>query len=401
MSRRPDFRTLRLAWAWLLASLLLVTSCDRSDGPDAPPREKYLVESSAITNYSVAQLGTRLASISPFVSGLIKNGVEVYRISYRTKNTDGSDIIASGALILPDTDQPVSLVSVQHGTITNPDDAPSNFRDGSEGSTVGALFGSLGYIIAYPDYIGYGATSNLPHPYEHRASLASASLDMLRAVEEFLEDQQAVKWNKKLYIAGYSEGGFATLALQKLIEEQAASEFDLRASSCGAGAYDKSAFMNHLINNETHGIAGYNSLYLWVTLTYDRVYGLNRPASAYFKEPYASQIAANGKDVTISQSLNTIFKDSFVKGINDGTDTAFLNAVADNDVYDWKPRTPTQLYHGTADQLVFYFNSKNAYDAMRARGATNVELIEIKGGDHGSSLTSYLLGTLSFFQATP
>lgn len=42
-----------------------------------------------------------------------------------------------------------------------------------------------------PDYLGYGASSNYPHPYEHRETLASTSFDMIMAVKEnlgFIDD---------------------------------------------------------------------------------------------------------------------------------------------------------------------------------------------------------------------
>jgi pimeloyl-ACP methyl ester carboxylesterase len=400
MKQRYDFIALRKAWLLVAFSIVFLASCDSGKDDPGVSKDEYLVESSVIAELTKEQIIQQSAVISPLVAGFVRNGVKVYRLTYKTKNTDGSDITASGALIVPVTTQQVAMVSAQHGTITSDDQAPSNFKPNSEGSTIGSLFGAMGYIISYPDYIGYGASKDLPHPYEHRASLASASLDMLRAAKEFLKKQDDVKWDERLYLAGYSEGGFATLSLQKKIEEETSSEFNLRGSSCGAGAYDKSSFMKYLINNETHGIAGFNSSYLWVTLTYDRIYGLNRPKSVYFKAPYASQIEQLGKDNPINVSFNTIFTDSFIKGINEGTDTGFLNAVADNNVYDWKPRTPTQLYHGTADRLVFYFNSKNAYDAMSKRGATNVTLVPVEGKDHDTALQSYLLGTLTFFTST-
>lgn len=399
MKKRLNLLPLRQAWILLAFGFLFLSSCDRTD-PPAEPKNQYLVGSTVAVELSKDEIAKQLVGFGPLISSFLRNGVKGYRITYKTKNTDGKEITASGALILPVTDQSVSMVSVQHGTITNDDQAPSNFKDGADAS-LNSLFSSLGYIISAPDYIGYGASKDLPHPYEHRASLASASLDMLRASKEFLREQSAVKWNNKLYIAGYSEGGFASMSLQKLLEEETSSEFDLRAASLGAGAYDKTAFMKYLINTKTHGDAGYNRSYLWVTLTYDRIYGLNRPKSAYFKEPYATQIEKNGLDVNINASFNTIFNDAFVKGVNDGTDKGFLDAVADNNVFDWKPKTPTQLYHGTADQLVFFFNSKNAFDAMRKRGATNVDLIEVPGGDHGSTIQTYLLGTLTFFNSKP
>lgn len=380
-----------------LCCFMFLTSCDKDD-PLAPVEEdKYLVESSVITELSKDDIIRKAGLLSPILSALVKNGVKVYKITYKTKNTDGADITASGALVIPVTTNSVSMISVQHGTIGSDTSAPSYFKDDSEGASFGSLFGSLGYIISYPDYIGYGASNAYPHPYEHRASLASASLDMLRAAKEFLKNQSEIKWNEKLFVAGYSEGGYATMSLQKKIEEEASSEFNLVASSCGAGAYDKTAFMEYVINEKTHGIAGYNKLYLWVMLTYDRIYKLNKPASYYFMEPYATQIAKQGIDNPINQSFNTILNDSFKKALNDGTDTGFIAAIGDNDVYNWKPKTPTRLFHGDSDPLVFYFNSVNAITAMKKLGAADVELITIPGGTHSSSIDEFLIGTLTFF----
>ncbi|GGB94285.1 alpha/beta hydrolase family protein [Dyadobacter sediminis] len=385
----------------LLWSLLLLNSCKNDDNTPATPEEpnSVLVESRVVTELSRTQIIQKANMLSPLLAAYVKNGIKVYKITYKTKNTDGAEITASGALVFPDTDQPASLVSIQHGTIRDDASAPSNFNDGAEAASFGSLFGSMGYIIAYPDYIGYGASKDYPHPYEHRESLASASLDMLRASKEFLKKQNEVKWDEKLYLAGYSEGGYATMALQKKIEEEVPTEFNLIASSCGAGAYDKTAFMKHVINTATQGNASYNSLYLWVMLTYDRIYKLNRPTTYYFKEPFATQIASSGINTSINQSFSTILTDSFKKNLNDGSDVGFINAVSDNDVYNWKPKTPTRLYHGNADKLVFYFNSEKAYNTMKALGA-NVELITIPNGDHASSITSYLAGTLAFFTAT-
>lgn len=393
---------------FFIAFLFFLASCEK-DPSTTPKEDQYLVSSSLITTISketvVQNAGgsTNDAQLKAFAALYVKNGVKVYKLNYKTKNTDGQEITASGALIMPETNQSVSMISIQHGTITTDAEAPSNFGTGTESATMGTLFGAVGYIISYPDYIGYGASNNVPHPYEHRASLASASLDMLRAAKEFISHQNEVKWNDKLYIGGYSEGGYATMSLQKKIEEEASSEFNLIASSCGAGAYDKTAFMKEIVNNTTIGVAAYNRLYLWVLLTYDRIYKLNKPATYYFKEPWATQIAAANGDpskLAIGVSFNTILTDTFRKALNDGTDAAFINAIADNNVYNWKPKTPTKLYHGNEDPLVFYFNSVNAINAMKGLGATNVELITIDKGTHSSSITPFLLGTFTFFVST-
>jgi dipeptidyl aminopeptidase/acylaminoacyl peptidase len=102
----------------------------------------------------------------------------------------------------------------------------------------------------------------------------------------------------------------------------------------------------------------------------------------------------------INVSLHEAMTDAFRAAVQNGTDKAFVDAVADNNEYDWKPVTPTRLYHGDADKLVFFFNSQNAFDAMKKRGATNVTLFPIPGGDHDTSIDRFLLGTLEFFTST-
>lgn len=379
--------------------LVAPTGCQTSNvvDPAASAPARTLVNSSLITEILPAQLRGRYTGVSAVFQFFVRYGVRAYRLEYTTTNTDGTKTKASGAVLIPVGASPaLPLLSMQHGTIQDDSDAPSNFGPGSEVYTLGSLFASQGYIIAAPDYIGYGASKNLPHTYEHRSGLATASLDMLRATREFLVENN-VNWNNRLFVAGYSEGGFATMALQKKIEEETGNEFNLVASSCGAGAYDKPAFMRQIVNERSSGLASINRLYVWVLLTYDRTYGLNRPMTYYFKEPYAARVAAQGKDVDINVSLNTTFTDQFKQAINDGTDAGFLKAVQDNDVHDWKPRTPTRLYHGDADDTVLYLNSQNTYEAMQKRGAADVRLETLRGANHASGIIGFITGTYSFF----
>lgn len=394
--------TLKTSLMLLVLGITLLnapTACQKaqSDDPVIPALpEPTLVSSSLIGEYSISQLRSRFTGAGSFFQLFVRYPIKAYRIEYTTTNTDGKRVTASGALIVPVGPASSPLLSMQHGTIRSDTDAPSNYRSGSEAYTFGSVFASQGYIIAAPDYVGYGESKDLPHPYQHNESLGTASLDMLRAAREFMADN-AVNWDKRLYIAGYSEGGYATMALQKKIEEETGDEFNLVASSCGAGAYDKPAFMREIVNTRTSGVGYINQLYVWVLLTYDRIYGLNRPMTYYFKEPYASQVAASGPDANINVSLNTAFTDSFKQAINDGSDKAFIAAVQDNDIHDWKPRTPTRLYHGDADNTVFYLNSKNAYEAMQQRGATNVQLRTMRGATHATGIVEFITGTYEFF----
>lgn len=73
------------------------------------------------------------------------------------------------------------------------------------------------------------------------------------------------------------------------------------------------------------------------------------------------------------------------------------DVLADNDIYDWRPAIPLQLYHGTDDMLVTYMNAVTTLEAMNQAGAVNVELFTVEGGTHLSTFWDYLFGTFSFF----
>lgn len=398
-----SYRLKRLSW--LLGATLLVgpgLSCQKEPAAPAettvtPPETESprLLSSTLIGEYTPQQLASHVNTV-PFAAALIRYPLRVYKLTYTTKNTDGQPVTASGALLVPKVPagQRLPLLSYQHGTISPADEdrAPSYYKSSSEVYSAVSVLASTGYIVAAPDYIGYGASKNLPHPYEHAASLASASLDMLRAAREFCT-QQRVDRNDKTFLLGYSEGGFATLALHKLMEETASPEFTVTASAPGAGAYHKSAFATYILNS-TQPLSFLDS-YVWVLETYNRVYGLNRPATYYYNQPYAGQVQSGNYGAVPTQAAQ-LFTSSFRQGISNGTDTQMLAAFRANDIYDWKPTAPLALFHGTADDYVPFFNSQDAYNAMRARGATQVELRPIQGGNHFTSAATYTLQAYAF-----
>ena len=389
-------QTTSSAWrSWYIALILVfyIAGCKTKD--PQPAADQYLVSSSTVATLTKDQLATSAAAISPIYALLLKQGITAVKLVYKTKNWDGSAIQASGLLIIPNTTTAVPMISEQHGTIFTDADAPSNFGPESEAYQYATIFSSIGYIIACPDYIGFGESKNVPHTYEHRASLAQAGLDMLRASREYIASHPSTAhWDSRLYMTGYSEGGYATMSLYKKMQDEVPTEFNLRAVSCGAGAYDKTSFMKALLTQPSAGVAQWNRAFLWVLLTYDQIYKLNRPLSFYFKEPYLTDVQKNRQLATLNVSFDQVLTDSFKAGIINGTDTAFLNAVADNNVYDWKPLTTLQLYHGDADPQVYYLNSKNAYNAMQARGVGNtVQLFTSAGKTHLQTIPDWLTGT--------
>lgn len=211
----------RYRFVWLLVSLAAAPSCKSSEpGPTttASTAATVLTGSTLIGEYSVTTLAGRVQAV-PLVGALARYPIRAYRLTYRTHAPDGQEITASGAALVPVGAGELPVLSYQHGTImpASETQAPSYYATGSDVWSVVSVLASTGYVVSAPDYIGYGASKALPHPYEHAASLASASADMLRATREFCQ-QQSVAVNQKNFLLGYSEGGYATMALHKLLE---------------------------------------------------------------------------------------------------------------------------------------------------------------------------------------
>jgi pimeloyl-ACP methyl ester carboxylesterase len=379
-----------------------IWSCNVSDtvSPiDEIATNKFLKSSKAIKQYSksefIAQLSNSFGNEAALLSFLVQSGIKATKISYNTTTTSGKAITASGLIVIPtDISGPLALGSLQHGTIFSDSLAPSNFHPISEAWS-GNLLASTGVIVAMPDYVGYGDSASEPHPYENNKGLGQSNVDFLLAVKEYIKDEK-LNWNNNLLLAGYSEGGYATMATQKLLEEKYPSEFKIKASSLGAGAYNKTATMNVFLTDVRKGQINQNRSYTWVITTYNSFHGLNRPLSDYFIEPYLSAIEQKGALVSISESFRDILRPTFISNILNGTDTKFIAAVAENDIYDWKSTTPMFLIHGSADTYVPIINSQSAVNAMKAKGA-NISLTTVPNGTHTSTILNYFLATIDMF----
>jgi pimeloyl-ACP methyl ester carboxylesterase len=378
--------------------LIFANSCSKDEN-------NFEFEPVYLTDYEHVETISRdqiLGSLSetglfpPETSFLIRYGIKGVRITYKTISPSGEEILASGALLIPDNDFPMPLLSFQHGTITEESSAPSNFQ--SEFNSISSIYASTGYIIALPDYIGYGASMNMEHPYEHRISLATATRDMIRASYEYFKIKKLNQPNNDLFLSGYSEGGFATMATYKLLQEEHSNEFNISGVTVGAGAYNKTEFVNWIIESTTN--LEFINYFVWVLDTYNSIYPqLQRPYNYYFNEPWATTIANQGVFASIETNPSLLFNHSFIEDVETGVDNDFISAIDDNNCYSWLPESPLQLYHGTDDTFVPYFNSESAYNSMVELGADNIELITIEGGDHFTSVSEYATGTFLFFQS--
>lgn len=320
------------------------------------------------------------------------HNVKALKIIYRTFDVNGNYTMASGILLLPETEGDYSLLSFQHGNLLNSDDAPSKSKLGNNDLTFAAIMASTGIITIVPDYLGYGSSSLALHPKEHKNSLATSSYDMLKASKFYIEENH-IATNDKLFIAGYSDGGFATIALQQMIEE--IGDFSLTKTYAAKGIYNKIIFTESLLNVKDKGLMiGH---YLWMINSYNNLYEtLNRPWNYYLNEPYAGRLASiqhlnspiDKKLVT--DDVNALFSATFIEGILNKTDTAFLKALDENNVDNWKPNNPIALYLSKNDRPFEVIHSNRMFNSIKSHGGNiTMEDVQIEN-EEAMALPFYL-----------
>jgi Secretory lipase len=330
--------------------------------------------------------------------------VRLYKVVYETIDAWGGRTQASGALVLPEgTGGPLPLVSYQHGTIIQTNDAPSSMNLQGEIS-VGMAFAMTGYAAALPDYLGLGASPGL-HPYLHAASEASACLDMLRAVR-WLCSTNGFPLSGKLFLCGYSQGGHATLALLREIETHATGEFTVTACAAMAGPYDLSGIITA---DFLSGGAQPNPYYFgYLLAAYQEVYHFAPSLAAILAPPYDTTLPpllyGNAGPAQLNSAMPSdpaqILKPDYLNAFKANPRHPLRLALEDNDVYAWKPLAPLRLYHCAGDQDVLIAYSQVAYETFQALGATQVQLIDpLPSADHDGCALPSLLAAEAWFDS--
>ena len=386
-------RSLLVVWLLLFVS----SSCDDSSPEPTPPTNEKLVDATLLYTASASQLKF-LAQFAGFDLDVdeIKYDADVYKVTYNTTFKD-DDIVASGLVVLPRTDIEVGMISFHHGTITAHADAPSNTTETDQEALLYAASSSSGFITVIPDYIGFGSSSSIFHPYYVEEHTASAVMDMLIAAKE-LSVEEDVNFNKKLFLAGYSEGGYVTMATHKGIEEQGLEDFELIASFPAAGAYDVAGMENFLLTQDTYDDPSYIA---YIIRAYQLTYDFPDVLTDFFKQPYADRIpdlfdGAKGTS-EINSQLTTILADllteELYQGLNSDPEYAYIkDAFIENSLTDWTPTAKMFMYHGQSDVTVPYQNSVDTYEQLIANGASTSNLTFIPlTGNHSSAIQPYVM----------
>jgi poly(3-hydroxybutyrate) depolymerase len=426
-------------FSMLLAAVLLVScgdgdedSIQASDPPAGPPARGALVAGSPSkrASFSPQQLLALVATdtANPVAAALSlapRCSIDVYDLKYGTVGARAEAVTASGALMIPTGTDPTCqgprpILLYAHGTTTNraATMADLNDPDNNEGVLMAAVFAGNGYIVVAPDYAGYGDTTLPYHAYLNADQQSKDMIDALAATRAGLPNLgAAVTDGAKLFITGYSQGGYVAMATHRAMQDAGAT---VTASAPMSGPYALSAFGDAIFQGRVSGsspvnltllISGYQKAYLDIFANTTDVFearyatGIDSllpsttplaeleaqgrlPADQLFSStPPAPQFAAItpateppelapafargfGPDNLITNAYRLSYlqdaqasPDGGFPVVTDGLPPlnpthALRRALKTNDLRNWTPTSPVQLCGGSGDPTVFYFNTQ-------------------------------------------
>ncbi|WP_225725829.1 MULTISPECIES: S9 family peptidase [unclassified Nocardia] len=381
-------------------------ACSTHDST-APGGRGAMVSTIPLTQLSTEQTAAYLAeAVRTKPDTPVRNGVDAYRVVYKTVNPDGSPTTATGLVVLPRTNSHrLRVVSYEHGTMSARKDAPSVSALNGPDRACAIMFAAAGYAVVAPDYLGLGEGPG-PHPYVHVPTETSASIDLLRAARTLTEQQQR-ELDPDVLVTGASQGGTAATCLAKALVGGQAPGFGLAALAPVSGPYD----LQHVdvpagpSGRIDSRVAVFYFSY-WITAM-NRIYHFYDEPSEAFQRPYATTVESlfdgqhdereigNSLPGTLQELLTPQFIDRLLHPAG-----SVLKAMTDSDgTCDWTPQVPVHLYHSTGDRDVPY---ANAEACLRAFHSDKVTLTNLGDTDHETTIRLALPRILDqFLQEVP
>jgi hypothetical protein len=326
----------------------------------------------------------------------ISSGIELYRISYYTRNEAGKKILVSGLLAIPRNKKIKGVVSYHHGTNSERSNAPSKPSQ-DEGLAISAVFAGGGYLCLVPDYIGLGVSTDIP-TYLHVETTVNAVIDLIKIGSEICASLTGKQINN-LFLAGVSQGGHTTAAVHRYLEKNPVSGLKLIASSSIAGAYDlRKISIPYAIEKNSVFYLGY------IANSYCHIYG--KPLSSIIAAPYDTAVTwifdGNYSYDQIKSSLpktaGELYTKEILSDLKTGKADWFTEKLEENQTYDWKPEAKFRMYYGLNDNDVSPKDAESAYSRMKQLGG-NIQLIGLGNLNHIQTAYSGLPKTRAYFDS--
>ena len=249
-----------------IASSLLLVGCNDDDNEHFVESPSSSASAKFVKTFTANDINSGLG-LGSSATPAAKCGVTIEKVSYDTKGAADEDTNATAALMLPTGDaaeckgdRPVLLYA--HGTTTDKgyDFAQvGNTKNPAvgEANLIAANFAAQGYIVVAPNYAGYDDSKLDYHPYlvaQQQSTDMVDALDSARSIIERKKRANDANYSKiddsgKLFIAGYSQGGYVTMATARLLESQKKAVTAIAPSS---GPYALAAFGDEIFTGNVN-----------------------------------------------------------------------------------------------------------------------------------------------------
>jgi hypothetical protein len=369
---------------------------------DPDPNAPYLVSYTLVKNHTKKTINALWKKNSvPKLALPVRNEVDVYEIIYRVKWIDGTWRNASGIYYVPKVDKPVPYMMFGHGTQIH---KGRNISDGDSQQFICLAHATDGYATMYPDYYGMGKGEG-KHLYQHAWSEAHAFIYMLMAIDE-LNKKLEVAPSGQLFLTGYSQGGHASFAAHKYLEELNDPRFQVTASSPMSGAYDMTGEQVNYMFQEYP-----RPFYLpYLLLSYQEAYKILDTPNPYtaFRAPFDTLFPAffehndnktmEELDRLLPKIPSEVVDADLIAEFKANDNFPFKLRLKENNLTDWTPRAPVQLCYCKGDKEVNYMNSEVAYERIKASGFDQIRLNNLSDHlDHNTCAAFAVLATKYYF----
>lgn len=329
-------------------------------------------------------------------------GVDIYEIVYMAPWIDGTMIKASGLYFVPkgkDMEKYPAAV-YHHGTQLNKD---RETFDRSAQQMISFGMAADGYLGIMPDYYGIGEGEKV-HLYQHAWSEAMSTIYMIFAIDE-LNEKLRVERNDQLFLTGYSQGGHATMAAHKYLQEFNHPRFKVTASAPLSGAYDMSGVQAEVMF-KTYS----QPFYLpYLLVSYAHAYDDVWEGDIYqvFRAPYDTIIppffdgSRNLGDFNkvLPKIPADMLKPELVESFKSDPTFPMRQKIDSNNLYKWVPEAPMLLCYCEGDEQVYYKNSEVAHQWMTKNGAKDVRLNKVSEVfGHNTCALFAIMDTKFFFE---
>ena len=341
-----------------------------------------------IARWDVERLNKILESDTQKFSGVsvrytpAQNGVRLYRVTYPSliPELGNRPTVASGLIAVPDVvGKSFPMVSYQHGTVYGRREVPSFPEESPETQLMIAQFAGQGYLLIGADYFGLG-TSKEPEGYMVKGSHQQATYDLIVAARGVLSSMGIV--DQKLLLAGWSQGGFVTMALLEKLESAGVK---VQAATTASAPLDVYALMQgFLIFPRKFEAQWLNSLMILSAFSFENYYGLPGLArslladayydvskKAYDREPY------NPSDIPVD--LHKLLKPAYFDP-QYFANSQFGKLVANAQAYRWVIQSPVRNYYGDTDEAITVGVGRIAMTYAQAMGLGNPQVQAISTG---------------------